>query len=893
MSSTDETLTPQHHLLVAVDFFPKVGGVARYVHGVSQALTELGHRVTVLAPKGSELPLELGATYELIVDDDSDAGVRAGGRADKEDKRISELLAAVHSRDPVDRMLVMHPFYYGPAAVTFARENDISSAAFAYGYEVRSQLGARDQRPNTLAARTRYVYAMSDNLFPISDYTAKVVEAVTGTAQSMHVTGCGLSDAEIARGSAMCDTYDAVARRARRVELGLDPAPAIVFVGRLVPSKSVETLITALAHQELAQVWILGDGPQRSYLQQLASDLGVSERVHFFGAVDEDAKWSMLAAADALVLPSRELPDGAYEGFGIVLLEGSAAGCVAIGSRSGGIPDAVADGRAGRLFEPGDASDLADAITWVINDPRAAAATVDVARRELRRRLNWRSIAKEIDQAIAGRSQPQGSASRTGSRRRDTQPNRWLVVTDAFPPNNRGGAEVSLELIVTRLRERGRCVDVAVLDHDVTVPTLAVENEMGAVFRLPFRDGWLPEPHRWPSRRARQLASLHPLATKAAMAGAYLGRRDGSAAPDRARRLWLYRQLRATGKHGLMPISDEDMTGGPPVRALQSLLSTRRYSGVHADNYRSIMVTSAAISEHRWSALVRDNRFFCAHPGGDMRVGDKVCGHCLFECTGGVKDVDIRASLVKLMEETIAARRGRLARAAAVAGTSEFLIEEIRRVLPSGRPVHRVRSPVEDAGYIDVVQAGVGRRQPPQILVVGMVGHNKGTALLPEFATQLATVTSEFSIALCGRGHLLDATLEQAEARGVRSYFTPLGFLSREEIYREYARSTVVLIPAVWPEPFGRVPLESGMSRRPVVAFGTGGLPEVIQHDETGLVVEPRDLPRLVEAVAHLLASPERRRQMGEAARTFIGEEFSIDKAADEMEALWQATVQA
>jgi glycosyltransferase involved in cell wall biosynthesis len=891
-SNHGSTPTGQHYLLVAVDFFPKVGGIARYVHGLSEGLRQLGHQVTVLAPRGSALPVEVGATYTLLVDEASDAGVRAGARMAREDKRIADLLTAVHNRKPIDRLMVMHPFYYGLATITFARQNGIPSAAFAYGYEVRSQVGSGGEATNSLPARTRRVYAEADAVFPISDFTAKVTAALLGKQRPMTVTGCGLSDHEIERGMQQSPSYDPAVRRTRRRDLGLGDAPAVAFVGRLVPSKSVDTLVRAVAEQSRVQAWILGDGPQHDYLKQLAADYRVADRVLFFGGVDESRKWEMLSAADALVLPSRELQDGAYEGFGIVLLEASAAGCVALGSRSGGIPDAVADGQTGRLFEPGDASDLAAAITWVVDEPDAAAATVIAARSKLRTRLNWPAIAADVASKLGESESPKRLSTRSSALSRPTA-SRWLVVTDAFPPNNRGGAEVSLELIVRRLRERGRHVDVAVLDADARVPQLSVEEDMGSVFRLPFRDSWLPEPHRWPSRRARQLTGVHPIVTKAAMVGAYLGRRDGSPVRDRARRLWLYRHLGAIGKQGLMPISDEDLLAGPAVRALQSLLKTGRYTGVHADNYRSIMVTSASVQDQRWSALVRDNRFFCAHPGGDMRVAQNVCGHCLFECTSVVKDLDIRSSLVSLMEETIVARRARLAGASVVAGTSEFLIDEVRRVLPSGRDVHRVRSPVEDSRYIDVVQAGVGQRQPPQILVVGMVGHNKGTGLLPEFAARLATITPEFSLALCGRGHLLDATLEQAETMGVRSYFSPLGFLSRDEMYREYARSTIVLVPAIWPEPFGRVPLESGMSRRPIVAFGTGGLPEVIRHDETGLLVEPRDLPGLVTAVAQLLASPAQRRRMGEAGRRFIAEEFNVGRAADEMEALWQASVGA
>lgn len=879
----------QHHVLVAVDFFPNQGGISRYVHGLAEGLRQIGQRVTVVAPMGSVLPFDLDPTYALIVDEQSDARLRGGRKMERHDERIRRFLGSIHTHDPIDYLLVMHPFYYGPATVAFARTHGIPSAAFAYGFEVRSQLDADDIDPTSLPYRTRRVYAEADLVFPISEFTANVVEALLGTRREMEVTGCGLFDRELDAGVQRSPVYDPADRRDRRRELGLSTAATVMFVGRLVPSKSVETFIDAISRRSDVEAWVIGDGPQRDVLEQMANDHGVSARIRFFGDVDEERKWSLLSSADALVLPSVELSTGAYEGFGIVLLEASAAGSVALGSRSGGIPDALAGGDAGRLFAPGDPSELAEAIDWVVAEPAAVAATVENARGLLRSRFNWKAIATNVYDCLVHASavvrEESSRRSGSGQSRRD----RWLVVTDAFPPNNRGGAEVSLELIVRRLRERNQHIDVAVLDPATRVPQTIAEDAMGSVFRLPFRDGWLPEPHRWPSHRARRIAGLHPVATRLAIGGAYLARRDGSIFRDRARRLWLYRQLRAVGKHGLMPISDVDMVGGTPMRSLGSLLSTRTYTGIHADNYRSIMIASAAVQDLPWSALVRDNRFFCAHPGGDMRIGQDICGHCLFECTSVIDDMDVRSSLVSVMEETIAGRRAGLARASAVAGTSQFLTDGLQQVMPSGREIHRVRSPVEEATYIDVIQAGIQQRQPPQILVVGMVGHNKGTTLLPDFATRLSRVTPEFTLAICGRGHLLDSTMQEAEARGVRSHFAPRGFLGREEMYREYARSSIVLIPAIWPEPFGRVPLESGMSRRPVVAFGTGGLPEVIRHDETGLLVEPGDLDGLVQRVAQLLASPGKRSRMGEEGRRFIAQEFNIDRAADEMEALWRA----
>ena len=73
---------------------------------------------------------------------------------------------------------------------------------------------------------------------------------------------------------------------------------------------------------------------------------------------------------------------------------------------------------------------------------------------------------------------------------------------------------------------------------------------------------------------------------------------------------------------------------------------------------------------------------------------------------------------------------------------------------------------------------------------------------------------------------------------------------------------------------------------RPVVAFPTGGIPEMVDHGRTGLLVPPGDETALAEALAALAQDPERRLAFGVAARRVCRERFSIEGHLDAMEAL-------
>ena len=96
-------------------------------------------------------------------------------------------------------------------------------------------------------------------------------------------------------------------------------------------------------------------------LPDLAARLGMSDRVHWAGIRDEG--WRLLAGADLYVQPSRE------EGIGLAILEAMALGLPVIGSRVGGIPEAVAHGRTGYVVEPADPEQLAVAIERLLSSP--------------------------------------------------------------------------------------------------------------------------------------------------------------------------------------------------------------------------------------------------------------------------------------------------------------------------------------------------------------------------------------------------------------------------------------------------------------------------------------------------------------------------------------------
>ncbi len=182
-------------------------------------------------------------------------------------------------------------------------------------------------------------------------------------------------------------------------------------VGRLVERKGVTHLVDAVrllwARGRDIRLVVVGDGPERSRLEQQIREHGLDHRVELRGQVSAEALQQAYAAADAFVLPAIVDRRGDTEGLGVVLLEAMNQRVPVVASRIGGIPDIVEDGVSGLLVPPGDAAALAAALERLAREPDLAARLGDAGYRRLRERFSWEAIVarwEAVYQAAAARS---------------------------------------------------------------------------------------------------------------------------------------------------------------------------------------------------------------------------------------------------------------------------------------------------------------------------------------------------------------------------------------------------------------------------------------------------------------------------------------------------------
>lgn len=170
-------------------------------------------------------------------------------------------------------------------------------------------------------------------------------------------------------------------------------------------------------------------------------------------------------------------------------------------------------------------------------------------------------------------------------------------------------------------------------------------------------------------------------------------------------------------------------------------------------------------------------------------------------------------------------------------------------------------------------RAGTGHDDRRRVVFAGRIVGQKGVAVLIRAARE---VDGEFVI--CGDGRQLEAMRRLARRTGVERRVSFKGWLDAADLAQELANASVVVVPSLWPEPFGLVGIEALAAGRPVIASATGGVEDWLDDGVSGLCVKPGDAHDLARALNELLADPERQMTMGLAGREAVRARFSPER---------------
>lgn len=156
----------------------------------------------------------------------------------------------------------------------------------------------------------------------------------------------------------------------------------------------------------------------------------------------------------------------------------------------------------------------------------------------------------------------------------------------------------------------------------------------------------------------------------------------------------------------------------------------------------------------------------------------------------------------------------------------------------------------------------------PLLLVVGVLhprkGHDRLLAALPEISKQYSNIQCCFVGRDWADGSWEANLRHRATELGLDPYVTFLG--QRSDVLELMSRSYCLIVPSR-SEPFGMVALEAMALGKPVVAANTGGLRDIVVHEETGLLVDADDSSALADAITRVLRDRPLAQRMGEAGR--------------------------
>jgi len=322
----------------------------------------------------------------------------------------------------------------------------------------------------------------------------------------------------------------------------------------------------------------------------------------------------------------------------------------------------------------------------------------------------------------------------------------------------------------------------------------------------------------------------------------------------------------------------------PSLQPLHQLLGQLRPDVVYIQNVLNPWTVRTLRERHRSFRFVHDHRLFCAEGKvfwRSLRACERPFGvgclwrTCLEGCMGRnpawwaanllLKPLEIQEA--KSLEGLVVAS-GYMKRALCQQGfdPAEILVNPLFSRFPVSRTLAERKS---------------------LILYVGQLSRRKG---VPNLLEHFSAMPQDLTLELVGEAPTeeeraaVDAAFGGCKAKDRVSFS---GWLEGVELQQAYQRAAMLVMPSLWPEPFGLAGVEALSQGTPVVAFGSGGIPEWLLESGGGVSLPPGDGAGLVSAVHKLWESPETRRSMGDLGRRYVDAQLSLERHVEQLAALF------
>ncbi|MCS7300632.1 MAG: glycosyltransferase family 4 protein [Fimbriimonadales bacterium] len=378
-----------------------VGGIARHVQELSEALAAQGTEVHVITATHPDAPDEavengvylhragapppphgdfLGSVY----------GMNAAFEA-RADALLSGLLRGKPARQRREAILLhAHDWLALPAAKALKHRYKLPLIATIHATEYGRHGGIHSDLSRAISHIEWELSYEAWRVIVCSEFMrGEVIHALSVPYDKIDVIPNGT------RAEKFQFEFPEAERAAFRARFAQPEQPLLFFVGRMVREKGVQILLQAMpivrAEVPHAKLIVVGGG-YRAHLEEFVRFCHLESAVQFTGFIPDADLLKLYRVVDVAIYPSL------YEPFGIVALEAMAAGAPVVVSDAGGLKEVVRHEETGIVTWAGNAESLAWGILRVLQDPAAARRRVQNALKAVQREFNWRLIAKRTAQ---------------------------------------------------------------------------------------------------------------------------------------------------------------------------------------------------------------------------------------------------------------------------------------------------------------------------------------------------------------------------------------------------------------------------------------------------------------------------------------------------------------
>lgn len=367
-------------VMLSTAFPPEVGGVQEHVANLGQSLAARGHQLKIVTVRRDKTQNVQGTFAGLDVTRIPHLRLPKTQTAQYLSLATAQLIA-LRARGLAD---VVHYHTFWPDAFTAFVVNRFVPTIYTV-HESRFLLMAEQPK---LQRRLRMALKPFQGIIAPSTELLEVARHL-GVKRDQSVFVPNAVDTnkfspEVQRGSVRA-----------RYHLPSDRA-LILCPRRLVPKNGVDVLVECLQYLSETEgfcLLVVGDGPERSRLENRVRELRLQNSVIFAGSHGNDELPSFYADADIVAIPSLK------EATSIAGLEAMASGRAVVASNVGGLPEIIQDNVTGLLTPPSDPKALASAIERLIEAPGRRRALGEAARARVEKEFSWEQVARETERA--------------------------------------------------------------------------------------------------------------------------------------------------------------------------------------------------------------------------------------------------------------------------------------------------------------------------------------------------------------------------------------------------------------------------------------------------------------------------------------------------------------